>query len=110
VAFGSGGALLQRMDRDTQKCAFKCCEAVIDGVAVPVFKDPVTDPGKQSKKGQLRLVKDASTGAITTLTDGKGDDADDLLVEVYRNGAIVREWTWEQVVAHAQLGKTADKV
>lgn len=24
LAFGSGGALLQRLDRDTQKCAFKC--------------------------------------------------------------------------------------
>jgi nicotinic acid phosphoribosyltransferase len=34
VAFGSGGALLQRMDRDTQKCAFKCSYAVIDGKEV----------------------------------------------------------------------------
>lgn len=24
LAFGSGGALLQKLDRDTQKCAFKC--------------------------------------------------------------------------------------
>ena len=34
LAFGSGGALLQRMDRDTQKCAFKCSYAVIDGKEV----------------------------------------------------------------------------
>lgn len=27
LAFGSGGALLQRLDRDTQKCAYKCCLA-----------------------------------------------------------------------------------
>ena len=31
VYFGSGGALLQKMDRDTQKCAFKCCMATING-------------------------------------------------------------------------------
>ena len=31
VTFGSGGALLQKLDRDTQKCAFKCCMAIIDG-------------------------------------------------------------------------------
>ena len=34
LAFGSGGALLQRMDRDTQKCAFKCSYAVIGGKEV----------------------------------------------------------------------------
>lgn len=36
VAFGSGGALLQRMDRDTQKCAFKCSYAIINGKGVGI--------------------------------------------------------------------------
>ena len=30
IAFGSGGALLQKLNRDTQKCAFKCSYCVID--------------------------------------------------------------------------------
>jgi len=34
IAFGSGGALLQRVHRDTQKCAFKCCYAIINGKGV----------------------------------------------------------------------------
>ena len=34
LAFGSGGALLQRINRDTQKCAFKCSYAVINGKGV----------------------------------------------------------------------------
>ena len=34
LAFGSGGALLQRVDRDTQKCAYKCSYAVINGKEV----------------------------------------------------------------------------
>jgi len=34
LVFGSGGALLQRLDRDTQKCAFKCSFAVVDGKPV----------------------------------------------------------------------------
>lgn len=59
VTFGSGGALLQRMDRDTQRCAYKCCLAVVGGERVDVFKDPVTDPGKASKKGDVTLVKEA---------------------------------------------------
>merc|ERR1712058_93122 len=58
LTFGSGGALLQRIDRDTQKCAYKCSFAVVDGKEIEVFKDPVTDPGKRSKKGRLVLVND----------------------------------------------------
>ncbi len=34
LAFGSGGALLQRLDRDTQKCAFKCSYSIINGKEV----------------------------------------------------------------------------
>ena len=36
VMFGSGGALLQRMNRDTMKCAYKCTSATVDGVEVSV--------------------------------------------------------------------------
>ena len=38
------------MNRDTQKCAFKCSHAIIDGSPVAVYKD-VTDAGKKSRKG-----------------------------------------------------------
>ena len=34
VTFGSGGALLQKVDRDTLKCAYKCCMAEVNGVRV----------------------------------------------------------------------------
>jgi nicotinamide phosphoribosyltransferase len=56
IAFGMGGALLQKVDRDTQKFAFKC-SAIKDsyGHWNDVYKDPVTDPGKKSKRGRLEL-------------------------------------------------------
>jgi nicotinamide phosphoribosyltransferase len=41
IGFGSGGALLQKLDRDTLKCAYKCSWAVIDGKEVDVFKGMV---------------------------------------------------------------------
>jgi nicotinamide phosphoribosyltransferase len=53
IAFGMGGALLQMVNRDTQKFAMKCSSAQINGEWVDVFKEPVTDPGKTSKKGIL---------------------------------------------------------
>ena len=34
IVFGSGGALLQKMDRDTQKCAFKCSQVIVNGEEV----------------------------------------------------------------------------
>lgn len=102
VCFGSGGALLQKMDRDTQKCAFKCCEAIVDGKARPVFKDNVTDQGKKSKQGRLKLVK--RQGVITTLTDGQGDPKEDLLVDVFKNGEICKTWTFQDVRSQSEVG------
>lgn len=56
IAFGSGGGLLQKVNRDTQKFAFKCCAIKRNGKVVKVYKDPITDPGKKSKRGRLDLV------------------------------------------------------
>merc|ERR1719238_2381225 len=87
TAFGSGGALLQKLNRDTNKFAFKCSYAKIDGKGTNVFKDPITDKGKKSKAGMLTLEK--SGDKFITVTDGKGDKSKDLLVEVFRNGKLL---------------------
>merc|ERR1719330_1990260 len=77
LAFGSGGALLQKLNRDTQKCAFKCSYAVVNHQGVDVIKDPITDPGKKSKKGKLTL--ELNDGKWTTVEEGKGDQAKDIV-------------------------------
>jgi len=66
IAFGMGGALLQQINRDTQKFAMKASAAKINGEWVDVFKDPVTDKGKTSKKGRLNTVIN-EVGEIVTL-------------------------------------------
>merc|ERR1712050_283940 len=68
LAFGSGGALLQKLHRDTSKCAFKCSYAMVNGAGVDVVKDPITDPGKRSKKGRLTLQR-SSEGQWVTMTE-----------------------------------------
>ena len=104
IAFGSGGGLLQKLNRDTQKCAFKCSAVVVGGEPRHVFKDPVTDSGKKSKKGRLKLVKDAKSGAISTLTEVGPDDATpDLLVEVFRDGRLLVDQTFAEVRARAEV-------
>lgn len=96
LVFGSGGALLQRLDRDTLKCAFKCSMAVVDGEEREVFKDPLTDPGKRSKKGRLFLLK---KGEVWSTVNKLENSSDDMLVTVYENGDMVHEWGWEDVKA-----------
>ncbi|MGH0054543.1 MAG: nicotinate phosphoribosyltransferase, partial [Sphaerochaetaceae bacterium] len=44
IAFGMGAELLQKVNRDTHKFAYKVCEAEVDGEWRPVFKQPVTSP------------------------------------------------------------------
>lgn len=57
IAFGMGGKLLQSgLDRDTQRFAQKASAARVKGEWRDIYKDPVTDPGKASKRGMLDLV------------------------------------------------------
>ena len=50
IAFGMGGALLQQVDRDTQKFAMKCSSAEINGKWVDVQKDPITDSARSLRQ------------------------------------------------------------
>lgn len=95
IAFGSGGALLQKLNRDTLKFAFKCSSVTVEGEQRDVFKNPVTDKGKQSKSGRLRLVN--VEGAYQTKRFEQSREEEDLLVEVFRNGQILKEYRFEDV-------------
>lgn len=66
ITFGMGGGLLQKVNRDTFKFAMKACKAVVNGKDVNVVKDPVTDPGKRSKAGDLALFRSQTTGKMKT--------------------------------------------
>ena len=101
LVFGSGGALLQRLDRDTQRCAFKCSMAVVGGEEREVFKNPVDDPSKKSKKGRLVLVKDGKRWK--TVTDREKGEREDQLVTVFEDGNLAKEWGWEDVKARANI-------
>jgi nicotinamide phosphoribosyltransferase len=97
IAFGMGGALLQQVNRDTQKFAMKCSEVVVDGVPRPVFKDPVTDPGKKSKTGRLELYR-ANNRFITS---AEKTDGESVLRTVYENGQLLVDDTLADVRARS---------
>lgn len=106
IAFGMGGALLQQVDRDTQKFAMKCSSAQINGEWVDVQKDPVTDSGKKSKAGRVSLYEsggeyESGITAPRRWTD-KGVVWNDALVEVFRDGRLVKEITFEEIRANSR--------
>jgi nicotinamide phosphoribosyltransferase len=107
IAFGMGGALLQQLDRDTQRFAMKCSSAKINGTWIDVQKDPITDSGKKSKAGRVTLWKSggefaSSVTAPTGWTDKGIGEWTEALEEVYRDGKLVKEITFEQVRQNAR--------
>lgn len=100
IAFGMGGGLLQKVDRDTMKFAMKCSAIIQNGEVVEVYKDPITDPGKVSKKGFLDLVK--QNGEYVTVTRGIDPLENSELELVFLNGELMRDQSINEIRALAQ--------
>lgn len=96
LTVGMGGGLLQKVNRDTQKVAIKCSAGIIDGVEVEVYKDPITDPGKSSKRGRLALVSD-DEGYRTIQRKDLVFPLEDQLETVFLNGDVTRTQTLEEI-------------
>ncbi len=107
IAFGMGGALLQQIDRDTQRFAMKCSAALINGTWVDVQKDPITDAGKKSKAGRVTLWTNSGgefASGVTAPTgwSDKGIGGwSNALVPVYWNGNLSKDYTFEEVRANS---------
>lgn len=102
LAFGMGAGLLQKLDRDTLKFAMKASAICINGSWQDVYKDPVTDPGKQSKRGRLALVRN-DDGRLQTMREEELGRRDNLLRSVYRNGELLIDETFNEVRNRAAL-------
>ncbi len=117
IAFGMGGGLLQKNNRDTHKFALKCCAVRINGEWVDVYKDPATydenwekvevESFKKSQGGRLELIYNYSNGEYRTV---RLEEAERLVEEgpwqmmletTYENGYIVRDMNFEEVRRNA---------
>jgi nicotinamide phosphoribosyltransferase len=97
IAFGMGGGLLQKVDRDSMKWAMKASAIKVNGRWRDVYKDPVTDPGKTSKRGRQALIHDAE-GWRTIAAAGGGDNR---MTPLYRDGKLLRQTTFDAIRARA---------
>lgn len=101
LVLGMGGALLQKINRDTQKYAIKCSYAEVDGKGMEVRKNPVemneqgeiTESFKISKAGKLKLIQ--TDGRYQTVNEDQ--PGTDLLETVFENGVILKEYSYESI-------------
>jgi nicotinamide phosphoribosyltransferase len=98
LAFGMGGGLGQMVNRDTQKFAMKASAAMVNGKWRDVYKDPVTDHGKQSKRGRLALIRE--NGKWETVSESGWAWAN-YLQPVFRDGELLRDQTFADVREHS---------
>jgi nicotinamide phosphoribosyltransferase len=106
LVWGSGGKYLQVHDRDEQKYAIKATHIITNGVGVAIEKSPITDAGKKSKIGYMKLIRTGPTWRdFKTLQAHElgFDEAKDELLTVFLNGHLVKEYTFAEVRANSAI-------
>jgi nicotinamide phosphoribosyltransferase len=107
LLLGMGGALLQKVNRDTQKFALKCSCAEVNGEIIDVQKSPIemSEQGeliksfKTSKAGKLKLIQ-TEEGLRTVRESESGEN---VLETVFENGEIKKSYTFEEIRERASI-------
>jgi len=99
ATFGMGGGLLQKINRDTQRFAFKCSAQERDGVWLDVYKEP-QDKSKASKRGRLTLIK--TLEGLETYRRGNVCSPCQLKT-VFENGEIKKEYDLTTIRENAKV-------
>jgi nicotinamide phosphoribosyltransferase len=99
IAFGICGSLLQKIDRDTLRFAYKCSSVVVGRELRDVYKQPVTDSGKISKRGRLDLILDEKNEYKTIRLENTDVIAKEnsQLRTVYENGELLIDDCLEEI-------------
>ena len=96
-SFGMGGALLQQLNRDTLRFALKCSAIDINGQWHDVYKQPVTDPGKDSRAGRFVLLKEGNEFVTVKQEVDRTIVGEDQLEIVLEDGVLRRNQTLEEI-------------
>ena len=96
LVIGVGG-ILRHHSRDTLGFALKAIYVEVYGEPREIEKDPVTDSKKKSHKGlvALRLTPEGEYYTVDQCTPEEAEDT--LLVVVYRDGKIIREYSLAEI-------------
>lgn len=98
VTFGCGGYLLQIPHRDTQRFAQKCSAAKINGEWIDVYKDPITDSGKKSKRGRITLLqKEKEFMTVRESETINYPEWSEALETIWEDGKLLVEYTLSDI-------------
>jgi nicotinamide phosphoribosyltransferase len=100
--FGQGGGLLQKLNRDTCRFAFKSSAQCRNGTWHDIYKEP-TDASKTSKKGKLKLIWQEGSHGKIPLTVPENHQGDSILNNVFLNGEITSLINFDTVRKNAQV-------
>ena len=98
ATFGMGGGLLQKVNRDTQRFAFKSSAQCRGGQWYDIYKKP-KDLSKMSKRGRLKLVQ--RDGEFRTVPESA--PGVDLLETVFENGEIAKYQNFAEIRQRAEI-------
>ena len=96
IIFGMGGGLHSSVTRDTQRNAFKCSAQLRNGQWHDIFKNPL-DSSKKSKTGRFKLINDNNSFRTVSI----GEDGEDCLQSVFRNGELLVDDAFENIKQRA---------
>lgn len=100
LAVGSGGGLLQKMNRDTLRFAIKASAVLVNGEWRDVQKNPITDTTKKSKAGRWSTFKrgDEIVSAPMTLTR---PGFEDIMATVFEDGVVLKTYDLQEIKKNA---------
>ena len=106
IAFGQGGGLLQQIDRDTLKFAMKASAIKVNGKWHDVYKQPIDQPDKVSKKGRLALTNSCGIGACgwDTVRENEVYGSENMLQDVFLNGKLLVNDSFANIRERAAQG------
>lgn len=91
IAFGMGGGLIQKLDRDSLRFAMKAnAREDMNGVWHDVMKRPATDPSKGSKPGRQAVVM-ADDGDLRAIRIEALENRINHLRPVFRDGVLLQD-------------------
>ncbi len=108
-SFGMGGALLQQVNRDTLRFALKCSAIDVNGQWHDVYKQPITDPGKDSRAGRFVVLREGDEFVTVKHEEGRAVDGTDQLELVLEDGVLRRDQTLEEIRGIASSFDTYEK-
>ncbi len=105
MVYGIGSFSYQYQTRDTFGFALKSTSVTVSGREVPIFKDPATDTShtKRSLRGRVVVIRNerGKLVAVDGLNSAEQDTyaSSDLLEDVFVDGYLVREESFEDIRA-----------